>query len=213
MVFLRAWYSIEPKKLYNPVTSLLLADKTGWQGMRLTGQIRRDEGINTPLDPNSAYRVSMRVEVWPIHHRHGVIHIVVLIIQPVERTTRRFNPLKVPRKLEASLPFASKTKSVQKQRNPTYLQSRAVVMEPEEKKAVALLQQIQALRKDKAARRKDKQEERKSEYRKTKGEGEERREEKIKKEKREMHRKEGVKRKRMEMSQDKGRGKKVRAEA
>lgn len=58
MVFLRAWYSIEPKKLYNPVTSLLLADKAGWKGMRLTGQIRKDEAIATPLDPNSAYRVS-----------------------------------------------------------------------------------------------------------------------------------------------------------
>ena len=58
IVFLRAWYSIEPKKLYNPVTSLLLSDKSGWQGMRLTGQLRRDEGIRTPLDANSNYRVS-----------------------------------------------------------------------------------------------------------------------------------------------------------
>ena len=57
IVFLRAWYSIEPKKLYNPVTSLLLSDKAGWQGMRLTGQIRKDEGVQTPLQANSAYRV------------------------------------------------------------------------------------------------------------------------------------------------------------
>ena len=58
LVFLRAWYSIEPKKLYNPVTSLLLADKKDWQGMRLVGQIRKDQGIDTPSDPNSAYKVS-----------------------------------------------------------------------------------------------------------------------------------------------------------
>lgn len=57
IVFLRAWYSIEPRKLYNPVTSLLLADKTGWKGMRLTGQVRRDEGIKTPTIADSAYRV------------------------------------------------------------------------------------------------------------------------------------------------------------
>jgi ribosome biogenesis protein BMS1 len=62
LVFLRAWYSIEPKKLYNPVTSLLLADKRGWQGMRLTGQIRRDEGMNTPLNPNSAYKVCLHAQ-------------------------------------------------------------------------------------------------------------------------------------------------------
>lgn len=63
LVFLRAWYSIEPKKLYNPVTSLLLADKKDWQGMRLVGQIRKDQGIDTPSDPNSAYKVSDRAHI------------------------------------------------------------------------------------------------------------------------------------------------------
>ena len=58
IVFLRAWYSVEPRKLYNPVTSLLLSDKVTWKGMRLTGEIRRDEGLKTPLDINSAYKVS-----------------------------------------------------------------------------------------------------------------------------------------------------------
>ncbi|KAI9635244.1 uncharacterized protein MKK02DRAFT_25911 [Dioszegia hungarica] len=170
IVFLRAWYSIEPKKLYNPVTSLLLADKGEWKGMRLTGQIRRDEGVATPLDPNSAYK-------------------------KVERTTRRFNTLKVPRKLEASLPFASKTKSVAKQTKPTYLQSRAVIMDDNEKKAVALLQQMQSLRKDKVARRKEKQEERKEGHRKESKNRDEGRERKVKEERRNTLRKEGQKRK------------------
>ncbi|ORY32316.1 hypothetical protein BCR39DRAFT_523914 [Naematelia encephala] len=185
IVFLRAWYSIEPKKLYNPVTSLLLSDKAGWQGMRLTGQIRRDEGMGTPKDPNSAYR-------------------------PVQRTTRRFNPLKVPRKLEASLPFASKTPQLAKQRQPTYLQSRAVVMTDEEKKAVALLQQIQSLKKDKVARRSAKKEEGRKVHRKEVGEGEERKNEKIKQERRERLRKEGVKRKYAEQAAE-GRGKRRKA--
>ena len=39
-------------------------------------------------------------------------------------------------------------------------------MEPEEKKAIALLQQIRALRKDQLTRRKTKQDERKEAYRK-----------------------------------------------
>ena len=71
IVFLRAWYSIEPKQLYNPVTSLLLADKTTWKGMRLTGQIRRDEGIETPLDANSKYRVSNTVWARLLAHVSG----------------------------------------------------------------------------------------------------------------------------------------------
>ncbi|WVR05949.1 hypothetical protein IAU60_002976 [Kwoniella sp. DSM 27419] len=182
IVFLRAWYSIEPKKLYNPVCSLLLADKGEWKGMRLTGQIRRDEGLKTPLDANSAYR-------------------------PIQRTTRRFNPLKVPKKLEASLPFASKTKAIAAQKKPTYMQSRAVVMTDDEKRAVTLLQQIQTLKKDKVARRKDKQEERRKEHRKKVGEIDEKKAEKIKEEKRNQFRKEGLKRKREEANEGK-RGKK-----
>lgn len=133
-------------------------------------------------------------------------------LQAITRTTRRFNTLKVPRKLEASLPYASKTKHTAPQRKPTYMQSRAVVLEPEEKKAVALMQQIQALRKDKVARRKDKQEERRKEHRKEKGEIDERKAAKIKEERRDRLRKEGQKRKHEEEGGKGGKGgKKQRA--
>ena len=102
--------------------------------MRLTGQIRRDENIKTPLSINSTYK-------------------------KIDRPPRRFNPLIVPKKLQASLPYASKPKVMQAQKTQTYLQKRAVVMEPEEKKAVALMQQIRALRKDQVARRQAKKSE------------------------------------------------------
>jgi ribosome biogenesis protein BMS1 len=59
IVFLRAWYSIEPRKLYNPVTSLLRDRSTDWVPMRLTGQVRRDEGLRTPNSADSAYRVGL----------------------------------------------------------------------------------------------------------------------------------------------------------
>ena len=179
MIFLRAWYSIEPKQLYNPVTSLLLDKKDDWKGMRLTGQIRKDEGISTPFDANSKYRA-------------------------IERSTRRFNPLKVPRKLEASLPYASKTKSVSQQSKPTYLQSRAVVMGSDEKKAVALLQQIQALKKDKVARRSGKKEEKRKEHRKEMAKFDDKRGDKVKAERKEMMRKEGIKRKHQEAAAERG---------
>ncbi|KAK1230659.1 Glycoside hydrolase 2 (Mannanase, beta-galactosidase) [Marasmius sp. AFHP31] len=141
LIFLRAWYSISPRKFYNPVTSLLLSDKSHWSGMRLTGQVRRDEGLKTPLDVNSTYK-------------------------KIERAHRRFNPLVVPKKLQASLPYASKPKLMQAQTKQTYLQKRAVVMEPEEKKAVALLQQIRALRKDQVDRRREKKAEKRSQHNK-----------------------------------------------
>jgi ribosome biogenesis protein BMS1 len=109
--------------------------------MRLTGQVRRDEGIKTPLNINSTYK-------------------------RIERPARRFNPLKVPKKLQAALPYASKPKLMKPRRQPTYLQKRAVVMEPEEKKAIALLQQIRALRKDQVARIKEKKDVKRAAYQK-----------------------------------------------
>lgn len=134
------------------------------------------------------------VTLLPVQLTPGA-HTSIDCLQKVERTTRRFNTLKVPRKLEASLPFASKTKSVPKQRKQTYLQSRAVILDPNEKQAVALLQQMQSLRKDKVARRREKQDERKEWHRKEVRERDEGRERKLKDEKKKKMRAEGIKRK------------------
>lgn len=142
IVFLRAWYSIQPRKYYNPVTSLLQQEKRGWSGMRLTGQIRREEGLKTPLQVNSTYK-------------------------PIEKVHRRFNPLRITKKLQSALPYASKPKAMKPQHRTTYLQKRAVVMDPEEKKANSVLQSMRALRKDQTVRRKEKQELRRSKYRKS----------------------------------------------
>ncbi|XP_006462356.1 hypothetical protein AGABI2DRAFT_223611 [Agaricus bisporus var. bisporus H97] len=186
LVFLRAWYSIEPRKFYNPVTSLLLSNKTTWKGMRLTGQVRRDEGLKTPLSVNSTYK-------------------------KVERAPRKFNPLRVPQKLQSALPYASKPKLMKKQRSQTYLQKRAVVMEPEEREAVALLQQMRALRKDKVVKRKEKKDEKREEHRKKREREESQYEEKEKEKKKDVMRMVGMKTKReSEAEQGHGRGRKRR---
>lgn len=151
--------------------------------MRLTGQIRRDEGIKTPLNINSTYK-------------------------KIERAPRRFNPLVVPKKLQAALPYASKPKLMKAQKNPTYLQKRAVVMEPEEKKALALMQQIRALRKDQVARRHEKKEEKKAERAKKLEKEEAKRAEKEKEKKKDVMRIAGQKSKReAELEDGRGRSK------
>ena len=61
IVFLRAWYTIKPRQYYNPVGNLLLRDKSAWQGMRLTGEVRRAENLKTPQDVNSLYKVGTLV--------------------------------------------------------------------------------------------------------------------------------------------------------
>lgn len=164
IIFLRAWYPIRPHRFYNPVTNLI-----GWEGMRLTGEVRRDEGIPTPQQKNSLYK-------------------------PVERATRHFNPLRVPRAIAAELPYKSQIVQMKKQSKPTYMQKRAVVLGGEEKKARDLMQKIMTVRNDKVAKRRAAKEEKRVVYRKKVEENAEKRGERERREKQEYWRKEGKKR-------------------
>ena len=189
IVFLRAWYPIKAHRFYNPVTNLLDTSPTslngrpdddnstgdakqlsGWQGMRLVGQIRQDQDLPTPQPKNSAYR-------------------------PIERPTRHFNPLRVPRALAASLPYKSQIAQMKPQSKPTYLQKRAVVLGGEEKRARDLMQKVMTVRKEKEARRREAQEKRKEPYRRKVKENEEMKAGREKREKEDFWRREGKKRK------------------
>jgi ribosome biogenesis protein BMS1 len=128
IVFLRAWTAVEAKKLYNPVTSLLLSH---WKGMRSIAEIRRDQNLPVPQKEDSQYH-------------------------EIERSARRFNPLIIPKSLQESLPFASKPKQHAPKKKLTYTQKRAVVMEKDEKKIYSLMQAINTIRNEKTAKRKAK---------------------------------------------------------
>ncbi|KAL8858769.1 MAG: hypothetical protein Q9178_004686 [Gyalolechia marmorata] len=186
IIFLRAWYPIKPHRFYNPVTNLLDVSHTstsndtssvsiskdeisGWQGMRLTGQIRASLNLPTPQQKDSAYR-------------------------PLDRPTRHFNPLRVPRALAADLPFKSQIAQMKPQRKETYMQKRAVVLGGEEKRARDLMNKIMAVRKDEVERRRAKQEERKEPYRRKIKENAEMKAGREKREKDEYWRREGKKR-------------------
>ncbi|EEB08681.1 GTP binding protein Bms1 [Schizosaccharomyces japonicus yFS275] len=131
IVFLRAWYPVKCRKFFTNVTNLLEADKAEWKGMRLTGEVRHELGLQTPLRPNSTYR-------------------------EVVRDTRHFNPLKVPASLQSQLPFASRTKELKPRGKSTYMQKRAVVLNAPERKARDLLQKVMTLHAEKEAKRKAK---------------------------------------------------------
>jgi ribosome biogenesis protein BMS1 len=176
IVFLRAWYPIKPHRFYNPVTNLLEkptdadeGETTGWKGMRLTGAVRHALSLPTPSLKNSAYR-------------------------PVNREERHFNPLRVPRKLAADLPFKSQIAAMKPQTSQTYLQKRAVVLGGEEKKARRLMNQVMAIRNEKVEKRRKKQEERREPHRKKVKENAEMRANREKREKQEYWQKEGKKR-------------------
>ncbi|OAQ63192.1 ribosome biogenesis protein [Pochonia chlamydosporia 170] len=166
IVFLRAWYPIKPHRFYNPATNLV-----GWQPMRLTGEVRRDENVATPQLKNSQYR-------------------------KIERENRHFNPLRVPRALAADLPYKSQITTTKKQKRDTYMQKRAVVMPniSEEKKARALMQQLLTVRNDAAAKRRAKKAENHAAFKKKLADNEEKKEAREKRETKEFWRKNGRKR-------------------
>lgn len=135
----------------------------------------------------------------------------ISLFQPVERETRRFNPLRIPRKLQAALPFASKPKMQKPQRHQTYMQKRAVVQSPEEARATQLLAQVRALQKVKVEKRREKNEERKKVREKRLSKDDRLRSEREKRETKEHFRAEGMKEKRKaEAEASGGRGKKRR---
>ena len=133
-VILRSWYPVKVKKFYNPVTSMLLKDKTEWKGMRLTGKIRYEQGLLTPVNHDSTYK-------------------------KIERVDRKFSGVKVPKSLQKDLPFKSQVSQMKPQNKKTYMQKRAVVLGGEEKKARTFMQKIFTVAKQKDEKKRAKQEE------------------------------------------------------
>ncbi|KAI1436641.1 GTP binding protein Bms1 [Xylaria sp. CBS 124048] len=166
LVFLRAWYPVKPHRFHNPVTERLGT----WQSMRLTGEVRRDQNIPTPQNADSKYR-------------------------PIERATRHFNPLKVPRALAAELPFKSQIVRTRAQKRDTYVQKRAVVLGGEERRARDLMQKLTTVRKDVEERRRARKEEKRAEFKKKMAVMNEKKEAREKREKQEFWQREGKKRK------------------
>ncbi len=151
--------------------------------MRLTGQVRHEQSLQTPQQHDSVYR-------------------------PVERMTRRFNTLKVPKAIRANLPFASKPKMLPSQKKPGLLQRRAVMLEPEEKKIYTLMQQIQTLKHDKDRKRAEKAAEKKVSYDKKKAKETANYDNRVKRERKEQFRTQGKEQKRQALKEAGGRRKK-----
>lgn len=169
-IFLKTWYPVKVKEFYNPVTSLLLSEHSDWKGMRLTGQVRAAENLATPMQADSAYK-------------------------KIERQERKFNTLKVPRLIQANLPFKSQLRQRKPENKDTYLKRRAVVADGEEKKLRDLMVKINTLKNEKDSKRKAKKNEKFQERLKDLAKKEEVRKEKESARKKEYFSKESRKRK------------------
>lgn len=122
IVFCRTWYKVDVPKFYNPVTSLLLPleEKNQWQGMKTTGQLKREKNIHIHANKDSMYI-------------------------PIERTTKVFKPLSIPRSLQRELPYRDKPKLMPSSNKykPNFKNGRvAVVREPKEANIARLMKMI-----------------------------------------------------------------------
>ncbi|XP_012149363.2 ribosome biogenesis protein BMS1 homolog [Megachile rotundata] len=122
IVFCRTWYKVDVPKFYNPVTSLLLPpdEKNRWQGMKTTGQLKRERNIRVPANTDSMYT-------------------------PIEREPKVFKPLVIPRSLQKELPYKDKPKLGPHSGllPPKFRDNRvAVVREPKEEHVAKLMTMI-----------------------------------------------------------------------
>ena len=139
IVFCRTWMPVELKEYYNPLTNhLSLGGTEGWHAMRNKALLQIETKTPIEVNPDSIYK-------------------------PIERPERKFQTLRVPKKLEEALPFASKPKVRPAKRKDGYLQKRAVVMEADEKKKYTFLQALNTIRNEKVKLRKEKKQEAKEE--------------------------------------------------
>ena len=102
IVFCRTWVPVEIKQYYNPVTSLLCkSGADGWRAMKPKAQLHVETETPIEVNPDSIYK-------------------------PIERKPRTFNKLRVPKAVEASLPYSSKHKDETKRKKKSYVSKRAV---------------------------------------------------------------------------------------
>merc|ERR1740121_3492895 len=121
LVICKCWANVQPKEFYHPVV-----DVARWRPARLIGELRAEKGVLVPKQKDSEYdKQFVRIE-------------------------RKFNPLKVPSKLEAALPFMTKTKDT-KAKYKHKLAKKAVVVSSERDKAInSLMDRLHVVRKEKA---------------------------------------------------------------
>ncbi|GJP30508.1 hypothetical protein CLOM_g3457, partial [Closterium sp. NIES-68] len=166
IVFLRAWVKVTVPKLYNPVCTLLQSPSDTWHGMKTVAELRREQQLPIPVNKDSLYK-------------------------PIERRPRSFNPLKVPAKLQAALPFSAKPKDEARRAHPSLEQQRpAVVLEPEERRLHTMVQQLNTIKNQKVKKRRETMRKKRAEYEKRKAVDEEEQKYRRREEKREKFRKE-----------------------
>lgn len=132
LVVCKCWVTVPFKQFYHPVI-----DVPNWRPARLIGELRAEKGVLVPDQKDSHYG------------------------KQLVRAERRFNSLKIPKKLQATLPFRSKEKFQPKKKKTALSRKAAIVSSEREKEVNSLLSRLYTIRKEKARVRKESSERKK----------------------------------------------------
>ena len=121
IVFVKTWFNVEVPKFYALVTNLLQSEdeRSSWQGMRTVGEIKRAANIRNEVSQDSLYT-------------------------EVKRGVREFQPLNIPKSLQASLPYSAKPK-IQSDGNKPSNDRVAVVLDHKERKIHNAFKMLEAI--------------------------------------------------------------------
>jgi ribosome biogenesis protein BMS1 len=119
-VVCKCWINVEPKKFYHPVV-----DVKDWRPAKLIGQLRHEQGLAVPNNPDSEYG------------------------KQLVRAERKFNSLRIPKSLEAALPFKTKPKNDAKQSKNKMRRKTAIISSDRERQINSLLERLHVVRSEK----------------------------------------------------------------
>lgn len=126
LVMCKSWVKVEPRKLYNP-----MVDLEGWRRMKTIGELRHEHSLLVPSKKDSQYGAQM------------------------VRPERRFNPVKIPSKLEAALPFKTMPKGQDNKKKNKLQKKTAIISSAQEKSVNSILNRLATIRKEKMKIRKE----------------------------------------------------------
>lgn len=120
IVICKCWVKVSPKEFYHPVM-----DIGEWRPARQIGELRAANSVPVPFNKDSQY---------------GAQNV---------RPERKFNPLRLPRNLEAALPYKSKPKEQAPKSKNALRKKAAVVSTHKERNINDLLHKLYTVRNDK----------------------------------------------------------------
>ncbi|KAL0233372.1 hypothetical protein GEMRC1_012117 [Eukaryota sp. GEM-RC1] len=126
LVTLRTWVPVQPPHFYHPMLRIPL-----FRLMKTQGELRNERNRSAPVKQDSLYL-------------------------PIEREEKVFNPLVIPKSLQAELPFASKPKLQQKRVRKGVEQRRPLFRDEAEVERQKLLEKLRTSANDKLSKQKEK---------------------------------------------------------